>query len=361
MTTLRVAPTRGLAQQQSGRRLTKVTPATSATWRAAVDTDPFALPEQSSEWIKAICSVGNGRDMSRAYTFSDDSTFVVPLVRTGPGELGNVWSPPPAWGIGGIVGPDIDSTAVSAIVDDLRAIRAARVSVRIDARHDHLWTGTLRPGDITIARRSHIASLDHDPETHLKGLSSSTRYNIRRAQRDGVRIQTDTTGALLDTHYELFLISVLRWAEKQNEPSALALLRAKRRDPLHKLRAMQQALGDRFLSVVAYVNDTPAASAIVLLGPTARYTRGAMDVVVAGKTHANFAVQWEAITAAYEFGSTRYHMGESGGSSGIGAFKEKFGASPFDHNEYRFERLPITRTTDFARRAVKRVIGFRDT
>jgi lipid II:glycine glycyltransferase (peptidoglycan interpeptide bridge formation enzyme) len=86
-----------------------------------------------------------------------------------------------------------------------------------------------------------------------------------------------------------------------------------------------------------------------------------MNRELAAPTNAAYAVQWAAIETAYENGSRRYHMGESGESEGIGSFKEQFGAVPLDHHEYRFERLPVTATTGLAKRVIKQAIGFRDT
>ncbi len=339
--------------------LLSVAPATRSDWSSVLHADPFALPEQSLEWVDAICTTTGARDVTRTYTFDDGRTFVLPLVRTGPFAAGSIWSMPPAWGVGGIVGPAPDVSVVRAVVEDLRSLRSPRVSIRIDARHDELWRQATNDDDVRIPRRSHIVDLRPGADALLASLSKTTRYNIRRAERYGVTVEVDRTGALLDTHYELFLLSVRRWAGKQHEPAALALFRARRRDPIEKLRAMQRALGERCLTIVASVDGQPASSAIVLLGATARYTRGAMDADLAGPAKANFALQWRAITEAIDFGSTRYHMGESGESDGISQFKEKFGAVPVEHHEYRFERLPVTRTTDLARRAVKRVIGFR--
>lgn len=318
------------------------------------------MPEQCAEWIDAICSTSTATsDASRAYQFDDGTVAVLPLARRGWGAASSLWSPPPAWGVGGAVGGNVDRTVVAAIVADLRELRVARISVRIDSRHEELWQEAA--GDaITIPRRGHIIELADTPDEHFTRLSKTTRRLVRRAAKSGVRIEVDHSGDLLDTHYGLYLTSVERWAEHQHEPRALAMLRAKRRDPIHKLRAMQRALGDRCRVLVSYVDDVPASSGIILLGATTRDTRGAADVAVSGSTGANEAMQWRAINEAFEFGSRRYHLGESGNSEGLAAFKEKFGAVGHEHHEYRFERLPMTRTSTGARTAVKRLIGFND-
>jgi hypothetical protein len=337
--------------------LVAATTATSAHWSAAIASDPLAVPEQSPEWIRAITSSGRHRDTSRAYRFADDTTVVLPLVTVRSAEL---WSPPPAWGIGGTVGGPIDVHKLTQIVADVRALRAVRVSVRIDARFEDIWRAATTPDDVSLARRSHIIDMHSSPDEHLAALGKSSRYQIRRAAKKGVQVEVNRTGSLLDEHYGLFLLSVRRWAEKQREPHWLAIARAQRRDPIEKLRTMQRALGDRMITVVGSVDGRPAASAVVLLGPTTRYVRGAMDRDVASPTSAAYGVQWAAIQAAYEFGSKRYHMGESGESDGIAFFKEQFGAVPVDHHEYRFERIPLTRATNAAKNVVKRAIGFVD-
>jgi hypothetical protein len=335
----------------------RVRRATPDDWAAAIAADPLALPEQSPEWLSAICSDGRFRDASRAYGRDAEPPVVVPLVRSRTGVL---WSPPPAWGVGGTVGIGLDDALVGSIVDDLRGLRAPRVALRIDARHESLWQAATRSDDVTLARRSHILELRSTPDEHLASLSKSARRQIRLGGRSGAEVVVDREGRLLEQHYGLFLRSVERWAGKQHEPVRLARFRAARRDPMSKLRAMSDALGDRFMIVMAYVDGRPASSAIVLLGATSRYVRGAMDIELAGPARASFAVQWRAIEEIHSFGSRRYHMGESGGSDGIAGFKEKFGAQPADHHEYRFERLPLTSTVDVAKRAVKRTIGFRD-
>jgi hypothetical protein len=331
--------------------------ATAADWAEAVAADPLALPEQSPEWMRAVTSGGGFTDVSRVYLREGTGPVVLPLARS---RAGTLWSPPPAWGIGGTVGPDVDAALVRSITADLRGLRALRVAVRIDARHEASWHDATQNTDIAIARRSHVIELRATPDEHLASLSRSARGQVRSSWRNGAEVEVGRAGRLLEQHYELFLRSVERWATKQHEPVRLARLRAARRDPISKLRAMSDALGDRFMIVLARVDGRPASSAIVLLGPTSRYVRGAMDINLAGPSGASVAVQWRAIEEVLAFGSRRYHMGESGTSDGIAGFKEKFGALPVEHHEYRFERLPLTSMVELPKRVVKRAIGFRD-
>jgi len=168
------------------------------------------------------------------------------------------------------------------------------------------------------------------------------------------------SAALLGVHYELYLSSVRRWAHHQHEPASLALRRARSRDPLAKLEAMARHLGHRFCHHVAFHQGRPVASAIVVVGRSAHDTRGAMDRGLAGPVRANDLLQAYALHHAVDHGCRHYHLGESGGSSSLAHFKEKFGARALPYDEIRLERLPITSADTMIRTAVKRAIGFRD-
>lgn len=334
-----------------------------ATWATIADADTTALPEHSPEWTEAICDGSPFADASRLYEFADGRRFVLPLVERHrrPRLARQLWSFPEARGIGGPVGTGLDRVVVDHLVDDLRRLGAARVSIRIDPLDQSSWAHLADdPQTVVIPRTAHVASLHDDPDRHLAALSKQTRFNIRKAARRGVRVEVGCGGELLDDHHRLFLSSVERWAGKQHEPLAMARWRAGRRDPVDALRRIGTHLGDRFRVVVGYVGDRPAASAVVLLGPTTRYTRGAIDAELVRGTNANDAVHWRALELAYEHGATTYNMGESGRAPGLARFKERFGAVAVPYAEYRFERWPLTRVDQAARRAVKRVVGFED-
>lgn len=331
-------------------------------WQSVVAADPRHVPEQTPEWVDALCADGRYADVSRLYECTDGRQFVLPLVRRRGwmGLGGRLSSYPAAWGIGGPVGPGLDARVVAAIVDDLRSSRAATVSIRIQPETDQYWSPLVGRDVIALARRGHVIELAASADDHYRTMSQGARRWLRVAERSGVSVQLVHDASLLDTHYELYLKSVVRWAEHQREPTPLALWRARRRDPLAKLRSMSRHLGSRMITAIGSVDGQPAASAIVLLGPVARETRAAMDIELA-HSRATYAVQWATIQAAYRYGSVAYNMGESGNSEGIAFFKERFGAVPIEHGEYRIERIPLTRADQAARRVVKRLIGFRDT
>jgi hypothetical protein len=333
-----------------------------AEWSAIVDADPFAVPEHAPMWADAMCAADQWSDATRLYRFADGRSFVLPLVRRrGPSGVGGRFAAPaPAWGIGGIAGADLDAGVTQAIVGDLASLGAAQITIRPNPLRAACYAPLTGRRVVRIPRRTHVIDLADSPATHLAGLNKSTRKGIRRAEAAGVEVRVERSGRLLDVHYELYLTSVQRWAQHQHEPIALARWRALRRDPLSKLRTMADCAGERFRHLVAYVDGVPAASNILLLGTTTRDTRGAMDRELAQSVHANDLLQWRSIVEAYEHGSRWYNLGETGTSTALATFKERFGAVGMPYDEIRIERFPITRTDAALRSGVKRVIGFRD-
>lgn len=343
--------------------LTVISPAPREEWRTVLANDPAALPEHAPEWVDALCAAGGYADASRYYRHPDGRDFVLPLVRrTGPAGLGGwLLSFPPGWGMGGLVGPGVDAEVVAAVLADLRATGALRIGIRPDPLAYPNWSAAADSAGATLLpRRAHVLDLTGGVDEVWKRLSQSARRNVRLAERAGVRVEIDRTGALLEDYYSLFLLSIDRWATQQHEPRRLAHARAARRDPLTKLRTMADAMGKALAVTLAYLDDRPVCGSITLLGQTAHYTRGAMDQDRMGNTRATELVQWRAIQLACDFGCTAYHMGESGGSASLAQYKEKFGARPVDYAELRLERLPYTRADQAARNVVKKVLRFRD-
>jgi lipid II:glycine glycyltransferase (peptidoglycan interpeptide bridge formation enzyme) len=315
-------------------------------WRELMRRDPDALACQSPEWLDALAASG-WRDVSRLY----DHGVLLPLAR----RRGIVASMPEAWGMGGTLA---DGPAdLRPVVDDLRRMRALRVSVRPNPLHAAAWReATERVPHQAIPRRAHVLDLAGGPDSvWTDGFASSARRAVRKAEVD---VSCAATPEALRDYRTLHERSVERWAAAQNEPLTLARARANHRDPPQKLARLAGALGEGFRLWMAYREGTPVAGIVVLLGPNASYTRGAMDK---GRVNgANELLHWHAIQEACAAGCRSYQMGESGGSRNLARFKEKLGARPHDYAEYRFERLPLTRADAVVRGAIKRAVGFRD-
>jgi hypothetical protein len=332
-------------------------------WRAVMGETPGALPEHAPEWLDAMIATGRYSDASRLYEFRDGRRFVLPLARRRglPGPGGWFGSFPPAWGSGGLVGKDIDATAVRAVLDDLRSLRSAQIVLRPDPLNASVWAEAAQGSRLVkVPRRAHVIDLTGGRKSVEERLHHSTRRALRVAERKGVTVETDRHGRLLPIYYELFLRSVDRWAAHQGEPRLLALWRARQRDPIEKLYAIADRMNGQMSVSIAFVDGVPAAGVIVLFGHTAHYTRGAMDRDVAAPVRASHLLQWVSIGAACDAGCTMYHMGESGNSESLGTFKERLGAVAVPYTEYRIERLPLTRADSAARGAIKKVLRFRD-
>ncbi|WP_313811092.1 GNAT family N-acetyltransferase [Glutamicibacter sp.] len=346
-----------------------VSPAPRTRWRGLHAADPLALPEQSPDWVDALVAGGKYLDASRQYSFPDGRQFVMPLVKRRGllGLGGRLQSFPPGWGMGGILGEqELDAAAAREILDDLRGIKAQQIAIRPNPLSWNAWAKALETrrthrGTIFIPRHAHVADIGCGMDELWGKFSKSARRAVRTAQRAQIQIKTGFGGQLLDEYYELFLLSVERWAAQQNEPLALARSRAKNRDPIEKLQAMGAHLGDDFVVSLATIDGRAVAGSILLLGAsTAHETRSAMDREAVGNTGAGELLQFHTLRLACQHGCQSFHMGESGQSNRLALFKEKFAAKGHHYAEIRLDRLPWTRTDTMLRTAVKKVLRFND-
>lgn len=331
-------------------------------WKSLIADDLGALPEQAPEWIDALVATSRHRDASRLYSFADGREVLLPLVeRRGMAGIGGwLQSYPQGWGMGGLIGASIDPSMTRSILQDLRSLGKQRISIRPDPLKWPSWADALDDGVYCIPRRAHVVDLAGGADGVWARMSKSARRGVRNAESSGVHIETGSSDALLRTYYSLFLMSVDRWANQQHEPLVLARARAKHRDPLAKLQSMSEHLGNNLLVTLAYVDGRPAAGSISLFAGTAHDTRSAMDRELVDSTGAGDLVQWTTLKLACERDCSAYHLGESGKSTKLALFKEKFGARPFDYAELRIERLPWTPADVALRTGVKRVLGFHD-
>jgi hypothetical protein len=313
-----------------------------------------------------MAATGRWRLEPRAYRLDDGRRLVVPLVhRNAAGGHAFLSSMPDAWGFGGPVGEGIDADVLTEVLRDLWALRRGWIRIRPNPLHASHWLhaaqrlGTERP--LAIAKRAHVLDIDRPADELFRDrFSSAARRAIRSAEKAGIEVESDTTGALAPTFHQLLLSSVERWAGSQHEPLALARWRAERRDPVEKFTSWSRHLDGGCRILIARRGGTPIAGMIVLIDRNAHYTRGAMDRALVGSDRPNELLMWHAIQAAAEAGCRSFHLGESGTSANLARYKEKFGAVGHDYAELRIERVPATRLDAAARRGVKRVIGFRD-
>lgn len=325
-------------------------------WDDVAASDPEVLVTQTPAWMDAVCMTGRWIDVTRRYDV-DGRRILFPLARRVPTvpALTVDASPPTGWGFGGLIADGgVTAEDIAVVLADLARRPGLRLLIRPNPLQRERWANG---GGVPVRRRAHV--LDLRPGTDAIWASMRVRTQVRKSQRH-VEIETDTTGRLLPTFFELLHLSRERWARQQHEPLWLARWRGRRLDHLAKWRRIAAALGDRCRVSIAWTQGRPAAGLIVLQGRNAHYTRGAMDRELAAPTAASTGLQWKAICDAADAGCSWYHMGETGTSKSLSRFKEQLGAEPHDYTEYRFERLPFTRVDHAARQAVKRLVGFKE-
>jgi hypothetical protein len=334
-----------------------------ADWEAVHALDPSALITQTPAWMDCLTAAGY-QDATRMYETESGWRAVLPMVRRRlplPRAVAPQLSMPTGWGMGGLVCSSPPSARdLAAVSADLRSLPAVMTRIRPNPLHAARWEGVRGDRVSEIPRCAHVIDLEGGAEGVWSRMNKKARQGVRRGERSGLEIECDTTGRLVPVFYDLLMLSVERWAEHQHEPLALAMWRARRRDPLEKFQQMARALGDRMRVWVAWKDGEAAASTLVLVGANAHDTRGAMNKELAAPTNANDLLQWRAIEDACEAGCRHYHLGESGASRSLAHFKEKFTARPVSYTEYVIERLPVTRADAAARGVVKRTLRFRD-
>jgi hypothetical protein len=325
------------------------------------------MPTQAPEWIDSLCANGVYRNATRLYEMPDGRQAILPLVqRTGVvGGRARLESMPTSWGYGGLIAPDgVTAGLAGAVLDDLQRPLVGRVVLRPNPLHAAAWAEAAagRRWVTEVPRRAHVLDLAGGFDVAWRErFRSPTRTKVRRAQRLGVVVRTGTAGELLGVFHDLLLRSFDRWAEQQHEPHWLARLRGRRRDPAEKFHTIAARLGERFRVSVAWYGGEPAAAILVLRNANvAHYTRGAMDKPLAAACFANYLLHKVAVEDACKNGCQTYHMGESGTAIGLSQFKGHFGAMCRPYAEYKIEHVPLSRMEHFAKKSVKRAIGFRD-
>jgi CelD/BcsL family acetyltransferase involved in cellulose biosynthesis len=347
----------------SGYRVT--VPAPRPEWTKAFLADPSAQAFHSPEWVDGVCTAGGFQDATRLYEAPDGRRLVMPMVRRPylGGAVSVAASLPANWGIGGVLSDEpVRPEDLSAICADLRQQRTVlRTTIRPAARTGPTWAAADLPGVKATPSLCHVLELDGDfAAIWEKKYSKSARRSVRKAEKAGVVVERDTTGARLAEHFRLMEDSLKRWAEQQHEPVLLTKLRARQRQSLEKFQALAAAVPGRFHLYLAVLDGQTIATNLVYQATGTRATSAAMIKELAGPVGAMQLLDHAAIEDACRAGSTHYDFGESGASSGLAMYKTRFGAEPRPYPKLVIERLPFTEADHALRSAVKRVIGFQE-
>jgi hypothetical protein len=345
-------------------------PAPREEWLGLLAADPEALPFQHPDWTTAVLETSGGRDASRLYELPSGARAVLPAIarpalpggRSAPSLM--LASQPFGWGMGGLVVPshDLEPADVRAVFANLGTSGALLATIRPAPRRGAAYRAAAPRGALSVPHTAHVLDLAGGFETvWMERFTGKARRAVRKAERLGVTVEWDASGRLVPVFDELYRRSVQRWAEQQHEPVWLARARAHRNDPARKFASVAAALGSACRVWVASVDGQPAAAIITLhQGEHAVYWRGAMDKDVAGPARANDLLHRLAIEQAISDGARHYHWGDSAPGSGLAQFKESFGAARIPYEEYRLERLPLTRADAALRGAVKRILHHQD-
>jgi CelD/BcsL family acetyltransferase involved in cellulose biosynthesis len=180
----------------------------------------------------------------------------------------------------------------------------------------------LRGGDGDPGLRSAVAGVHHSLDLHdgaprlFKRLSSMHQRNIRRAERDGVRVVRGSSAGDLQTFYELHL----RTRRRQGVP-----IQPRRFFELLHRNVIDPGLG---FVMTGYVRDRPVASAVFLKwNGVLAYKYGASDERF-WQHRPNNLLLWSAIEWASLSGCRTFDFGRTDlEDTGLRAFKDGWGAT----------------------------------
>lgn len=191
-------------------------------------------------------------------------------------------------------------------------------------------------------------------------MKKETRRHIRRCEEREPEVEVGSRAELIEAYKVLRELSLARWAERSHEPLWLAMPRAHWSNPPRRMHALLEHFGDRYRLWVVRLDGEPVAASVVVLGRNAHATRAAMDRERAGSLGVMAYLDWLGIQAAWASGAQWFHLGESGTSASLSAYKEGLGAVAHTYDEIRFEPAAWTAVDRGSRQLVKRAVGFVD-
>lgn len=337
-------------------------PTPREVWKDVLRASPEALAFHTPAWLDCICATGGYEDASRLYELTGGRRLILPMVRRKglPERLVTEASLPYRWGCGGVIAPDeLTAEDVAIVLSDLAGRAALYTSVRPNPLAA-AWATATAPGLVSVPRLYHELNLESSfDRIWTNQFTARARRSVRKAERAGVTVECDTTGRLVEVFYNLYRLSIDRWARQTGIPVHMERIRARLFEPLRKYQLVAERLGQACRLYVAWLDGRPVATSIVLVqGNHASYWRGAMDKDLAGPSQANFLLHFRSIEDARNAGCRYYHMGESGSSASLAHYKEAFGAEVVQRPELHLERLPITQIYAPVRRTILGILAW---
>lgn len=335
-------------------------PAPRTAWEEILSSNSRALIYQTPRWTDAVCAAGDYEDASRFYEAPGGKKFVLPLLRqkTAILPLAKQASMPSGCGQGGLLSNvPLHCEAVETILRDVAHQPALSTILHPDPQQTRIWESCIPSEMHPIHRNDQVLDLAGGFETvWAYRFSSTTRRKVRKAESSNLQVEWDSSGKFIPVFYHMYLDWSLRRAGEKRLPAWLSLALARRREPLHRLQAIARVMGDACRYYVAFLDGQAVASAIFLVyGEHAFYWRGTSLREEATPVRANDLIQTRMIQAACEAGCRYYHMGESGGVASLERWKSGFGAAVVPYVSYSIERLPVSRTAQFAEGMLRRM------
>ncbi|GGM48804.1 hypothetical protein GCM10012275_19650 [Longimycelium tulufanense] len=327
-----------------GVRVTSPVP--RAVWRSLADSDPYALPTQTPQWLDAVCDGGRYTDVSQLYEWPDGHRILVPLVRKRylPTRLATNGSWPIGWDIGGALCDQgrISKEQAAAVVERLAGQSVRATYFRPHPVHDDVWSAVIPTAARRKPRMVQTIDLRAGVEAVWKRFSSSKRRNIRKARQAALTVECDSTGRLLPIFDRLYRQSVERWATQGDTPAWLTRLRVNRKYSTRYFTSVVRHLGATCqVWVLWHEGVTTTALITVSHGGYTFALANAMDKRLSGPIHGQTYLHALAIEQACAEGRDYFHLGDTYPGTGVTRFKSSFG--PVDYHSAGYW-LPPTRS-----------------
>ncbi len=342
------------------RRTAVVSPAPREVWREVLAADPDAVATQTPEWLDALCAHTGRTDASRLYETDTGRRLVLPLAaRTVGGVRVAEESWPYAWGYGGALvdGGALRPDEAATVLADLHRRRRIRTTITPAPQVAASWEAAAGPAIQRIPHRSQVVDLTRGFDAVWARYSKSVRNAVRKAERRGVEVHRDTTGAFLPAFARLYESSVVRWAEQRGQPLPLARALFHLRDRPGQAAAVADALGERCVMWMATWRGEPVAVDLVLThGRYVHSWMGVNDNALARESRGTRLLDSRVLEDACARGASHLLLGESEPGGTVEAYKRQLGATTVATSALRIEAVPYTPSTDWARGVVEALL-----
>ncbi|MDO5576143.1 MAG: peptidoglycan bridge formation glycyltransferase FemA/FemB family protein [Fibrobacter sp.] len=294
--------------------LIQINPFVSKLWDNAVLSGSSPQFFQLSSWLKVLADTYGFKPL--CYTLESDQSCTIPVLITK-----SLTGKKKAIALPFSDGCNIDCRKLphDELVEKLLEIAKCENCKTLEFR----GTTTFRPsGEPSHSYFGHVLNLTNE-ESLLKGLSSSKRRNIKKAQRESTTVTFHNDKDAVHQYYRLHCITRKRHGLP---PQSLEFF-----DSLYD-NIIFPKQGEVAL---AYSNNVPVAGAVYLFcGSEALYKFGASDKSVQN-LRSNDLLMWEAIRRYAQKGYKTFSFGKTESfHEGLCRFKEGFGAFRVDLNDY---------------------------